>query len=173
MLLIGDIMTSNPYTLRADNSLTDARVLMAQHRIRHIPIVDDEMQLIGLITQRDILAAQTSCLLSLSENRRIEQENEIQLGELMRTRVLTIDLHAGIRAAAQILFKHRIGCLPVTEQSKLVGIITDSDFVAVAIHLLELEEETDPPEQDELDDDSLNGLSADLPPQVRTDNGDK
>ncbi|HAD42927.1 MAG TPA: hypothetical protein DCF97_07350, partial [Plesiomonas shigelloides] len=68
---------------------------------------------------------------------------------------------------------HRIGCLPVTEQSKLVGIITDSDFVAVAIHLLELEEETDPPEQDELDDDSLNGLSADLPPQVRTDNGDE
>jgi CBS domain-containing protein len=58
--------------------------------------------------------------------------------------VATINEHASVRQAALFLEKHRIGCLPVVSSGKLVGIITDTDFVAVAINLLEQLEELEP-----------------------------
>ena len=62
----------------------------------------------------------------------------------MVTDVATVDVHASLRQAALFLEKHRIGCLPVMTEGKLTGIITDTDFVAVAINLLEQIEETEP-----------------------------
>ena len=58
--------------------------------------------------------------------------------------IATIDERASLRQAALYIEKHRIGCLPVVTDGKLRGIITDTDFVAVAINLLELLEETEP-----------------------------
>ena len=55
-----------------------------------------------------------------------------------------VDINASLRHAALFLEKHQIGCLPVLDDEKLVGIITDTDFVAVAINLLEQIEETEP-----------------------------
>jgi CBS domain-containing protein len=62
----------------------------------------------------------------------------------MVTDIATIDEHASLRQAALFLEKHMIGCLPVVTNGKLTGIITDSDFVAVAINLLEQIEEAEP-----------------------------
>jgi CBS domain-containing protein len=62
----------------------------------------------------------------------------------MVTDVATVDRQASLRQAALFLEKHRIGCLPVMSESKLTGIITDTDFVGVAINLLEQIEETEP-----------------------------
>ena len=64
----------------------------------------------------------------------------------MITDVATVDEHASLRKAALFLEKHRIGCLPVVTDGELRGIITDTDFVGVAINLLELIEETEPVE---------------------------
>jgi CBS domain-containing protein len=66
----------------------------------------------------------------------------------MVTDVATVDLNASLRHAALFLEKHKIGCLPVLDDDKLVGIITDTDFVAVAINLLEQLEETEPVSDD-------------------------
>jgi CBS domain-containing membrane protein len=62
----------------------------------------------------------------------------------MVTKVATVDESASLRQAALFLEKHRIGCLPVVSEEKLVGIITDTDFVGVAINLLEQLEEFEP-----------------------------
>ena len=62
---------------------------------------------------------------------------------------MSISPHGGLKAAAVFMQKHKVGCLPVVEHGKLVGIITDSDFVTIAINLLELQEEVDPMEIDE------------------------
>ncbi len=58
--------------------------------------------------------------------------------------VATIDEHASLRQAALFIEKHHIGCLPVVTDGNLRGIVTDTDFVGVAINLLELIEETEP-----------------------------
>ena len=70
--------------------------------------------------------------------------NEISIADAMVADVATVDVNASLRHAALFLEKHAIGCLPVLDDEKLVGIITDTDFVAVAINLLEQIEETEP-----------------------------
>ena len=57
MLSVADIMTREPYTLGPDNSLTDARNLMAQHHVRHVPVVSSDGTIVGLVSHRDVLAA--------------------------------------------------------------------------------------------------------------------
>ena len=73
---------------------------------------------------------------------------------MMVTDVATVDEHASLRQAALFLEKHRIGCLPVVTDGELKGIITDTDFVAVAINLLEQLEEEDLEETE----DDIEGL---------------
>jgi CBS domain-containing protein len=68
----------------------------------------------------------------------------IPIEDVMVRNVATIDEHASVRQAALFLEKHHIGCLPVVTGDKLVGIITDTDFLAVAINLLEQLEEIEP-----------------------------
>ena len=66
----------------------------------------------------------------------------------MVTDIATIDEHASLRQAALFIEKHKIGCLPIVTNGKLRGIITETDFVAVAINLLEQIESTEPVEAD-------------------------
>lgn len=74
----------------------------------------------------------------------------------MITEVVTVSPKAGIREAALHLQKHKYGCLPVVDKGKVVGIVTDSDFVTVAIHLLEvLDAQLAESPFDDLDNDEL------------------
>ncbi len=139
-MLVSEIMTATPFTLAPEASLSEARALMYEKRIRHIPILADG-QLVGLISQRDVLAAEQSSLSAVAPQQRLEEEKTVAVSEFMKTRLVTIEPEASLRQAALYLQKHKLGCLPVVDDSKLVGIITDSDFVNVAINLMELNEE--------------------------------
>jgi CBS domain-containing membrane protein len=88
-----------------------------------------------------VLAATDSFL--RDEDSRIHPD-QIRIADIMVADVVTVDQHAGIRQAALFLEKHRIGCLPVVSNGKLTGIITDTDFVGVAINLLEQMEWSEP-----------------------------
>lgn len=132
------IMTTDLITVSPMASLGQARSLMRQHRIRHLPVVNDSRELVGLVTHSNVLAA-TDSILRDADNR--IHENNIPIADVMVTKVATVDEHASVRQAALFLEKHRIGCLPVLGDGKLVGIITDTDFVGVAINLLEQLEE--------------------------------
>ena len=72
---------------------------------------------------------------------------DVGIKDIMVTDVATVDEHASLRQAALFLEKHRIGCLPVVTDGMLKGIITETDFVAVAINLLEQLEETEPDDE--------------------------
>ena len=143
MFSIEAIMSTNLITVGPDATLAEARSLMHEHRIHHIPVVEGD-HLVGLITLTNVLAATDSFL---REDNRIHAD-EIGITDAMVTDVATVDLHASLRHAALFLEKHKIGCLPVLDDDKLVGIITDTDFVAVAINLLEQIEETEPVTED-------------------------
>jgi CBS domain-containing membrane protein len=145
MLTIAEIMNTDLVTLAEDDNLSLARELMANHRIRHLPVVDSAGKLVGLVTQRDVLAAADSTLLS-KPDAAVKPESYIAVSSVMTVSVHTITETTNLRAAAMYLQKHKIGCLPVERKGKLVGIVTDSDFVTVAVHLMELLEAQEPDE---------------------------
>jgi CBS domain-containing protein len=146
MLTVAEIMTREPYTLGPDDNLADARQLMTEHHIRHIPIVSPDGSLIGVITQRDVLAAGGSKLITKGEED--SKERYVALSSIMTTPVQSVDEQAGLRGTAMHLQKNKLGCLPVLREDKVVGIITDSDFIAIAINLMEQLENSEPDEYD-------------------------
>ncbi len=143
MLSVAEIMTAQPYTLSPDDSLAQARKLMADHHIRHVPIVSGDGSLVGMVSQRDVLAAADSSILPEQRSRE-QEENYVALSSVMTSPVQTVDEHASLRGTAMHLMQNRMGCLPVTRDDELVGIITDSDFVGVAINLMEQLEQAEP-----------------------------
>ena len=144
MFSIESVMSKELITALPSESLADARARMQAHQIHHLPIVDDDGQLVGLITLSNLLAA-TDSILRDQENR--IHASEILIEDVMVTDLATIDEQAGLRQAALFLEKHRIGCLPVVTNGELKGIITDTDFVAIAINLLEQVEDSEPVEE--------------------------
>ena len=138
MISINEIMNTELMTLKSDDSLWDAVNLMNEKKIRHIPIMAGN-KLQGLITQRDVLK-----FMYKTE----DEQKTIKLADIMVAQVISVDEDASIRKAALFLQQHKLGCLPVMNGEKLVGIVTDTDFVAVAINLLEQVELSEPLEDD-------------------------
>ena len=145
MFSIEAIMSTDLITLGPGATLAEARTLMREHQIHHLPVIDDDRNLLGLVTLTNVLAATDSFL--RGDEDRIHAA-EIKIDEVMVVDVATVEREASLRSAALFLEKHRIGCLPVMDDEKICGIITDTDFVAVAINLLEQIEDTEPVTQD-------------------------
>ena len=141
MFSIDAVMSTELKTLAPSASLADARELMQEHRIHHLPIVEADGKLVGLLTLTDVLRASDS---SLRDDGDRIRARDIGVADVMVTDVATVSREASLRQAALFLEKYRIGCLPVVDGDTLIGIITDSDFVAVAINLLEQIEDSEP-----------------------------
>jgi CBS domain-containing protein len=139
------VMTANPVTISPSTPLSEASRLMQEHRFRHLPVVNAKGELVGLLTQTDVLSA-TDSIFREADNQMPVTNFPVE--DIMVTDVKTVTEDTSVRQAAMFIEKHRIGCLPVMSGTKLVGIITDTDFVGVAINLLEQLEEFEPPEED-------------------------
>lgn len=126
---VRDLMTDNVFTLRPHDDLASLYDLMDSKHIRHVPIVDREKELVGLVTHRDLsrsaLGPQEDAPLSLQR----EMLRRRKVREIMATEVDTIEPDEDLRVAAEMLMENKIGCLPVVEGTHLVGILTESDFV--------------------------------------------
>ena len=144
MFSLDTIMSTDLITLTPEATLAEARALMQSNRIHHLPVLDDE-ELVGLVTLTNVLAA-TDSFLRDSESR--IHAADIRAKDVMITDIATIDERASLRQAALFIEKHSIGCLPIVTDGKLRGIITDTDFVAVAINLLEQIESTEPVDEE-------------------------
>jgi CBS domain-containing protein len=141
MFTLDAIMTTELITLLPTANLAEARELMHKNKIHHLPVVDDNNRLIGLVTLTNVLAATASILRDPDNS---IHPSDVIVKDIMVTDVATVDERASLRQAALFLEKHRIGCLPVVTDGMLQGIITETDFVAVAINLLEQLEESEP-----------------------------
>ncbi len=141
MMSLEMIMSTDLITIAPDDTLESARTLMHENRIHHLPVVGGDGVLVGLVTLTNVLAA-TDSILRDDENR--IHASEISIRDIMVRDVATVQENATLRQAALFLEKHRIGCLPVMSNGALKGIVTETDFVGVAINLLEQIEETEP-----------------------------
>ena len=136
MLTVADIMSHQLITLSPFESVQAARTLMERARIRHLPLVTDNGQFVGIVTQRDIFQVAVSQLADLPETEQDAIEAAIPLERIMRTEILTVPPSYPVTEAARLLLAHKFGCLPVLERGALKGILTESDFVSLALSLL-------------------------------------
>ena len=144
MLRVSEIMTREPYTIGPDDTLEAARKMMAEHHIRHIPVVNENGSLVGLVSQRDVLAAEDSTVLNTAGDN--SPERYVAVSSIMTTPVQTTEENSSLRGTAMFLQQHKLGCLPVIDKGVQTGIITDADFVGVAINLMEQLEDAEPQE---------------------------
>lgn len=128
-LTVRDLMTANPKTVDPMESLEVARELFYEHDIRHLPVVDDDGELLGLITHRDLLRHVFSEQLDMPVSLRQDILRQTRVGGIMIEQVTTAESGDDVAEAAQTMFEHKFGCLPVVEGRQLVGILTESDFV--------------------------------------------
>ncbi len=159
MITIDELMTSDPYTLTENDLLDDARNIMTEKNIRHIPVTNSNNHLLGLVTQRDVLEA------TVPGAEQQSKKDGIKLLDIMIRNVSVIHQSDSVRQAAIYLQAHKYGCLPVVSDDGLVGIITDSDFIDIAINLLEqveISEEIPDVETDMMDDIELPVLEEEL-----------
>ncbi len=137
MLKVNDLMTTKVFSLQDSDNLQTARSIMSLGRIRHIPIVDNEKSFVGLLTHRDLLSVTISRLAEIEAHVQDEIDASIPIREIMRRDVTTIPEDMDLRDAAEILLKHKYGCLPVVRQNRLVGILTEADFLKLTISLMD------------------------------------
>ncbi|HVS14111.1 MAG TPA: CBS domain-containing protein [Thermoanaerobaculia bacterium] len=125
---VADLMTERVYSLTPEDSLRSLQELMWEHDIRHVPIVDRAGDLLGVVSQRD-LARATDGTATLPLSSRNDLLRSTRVGSVMVEEVATAEPTDDIRIAAQTMFDNKYGCLPVVAGRRLVGILTESDFV--------------------------------------------
>ena len=128
-LTVADVMATELKTLGRNDKLATADDIMKQGRIRHLPVVDEDGNLCGIVSQRDLFRGML--LRTLGYGTHLEQKllNTHVIKEAMVDHVHTTTPQASLKEAAQLMTTHKIGCLPVVEDNRLVGIITEEDFV--------------------------------------------
>ena len=136
MLKVKDIMTSEVYVLYATQTLELVRTLMRIKHVRHVPIVDADNTFVGLMTHRDLLAQTISHLAEVDESEQEYLDSHIHIMNIMKTDVVTADPEMTVCSAISLLLNHKYGCLPVVSDGKLVGIVTEADFLNLTLELL-------------------------------------
>jgi CBS domain-containing membrane protein len=128
-LRVRDLMTWGTFAVRAKDDLATVSDLMDEHSVRHIPVVDGEGRLLGLVSHRDLLRSALRGQPGLPPEIAKNLLLATTAGQIMTRDPRTAGPEDDIRQAAQVMLDHKYGCLPVVENGRLVGIITESDFV--------------------------------------------
>jgi CBS domain-containing protein len=130
--LVRDLMSVEVATLGRNDKLAVADDLMRLGRIRHLPIVDDEGALAGIVSQRDLFHSGLIKALGYGTHAQQHALATVAVKEAMTTDVVTTTPDTPLRDAARAMIQRKIGCLVVVEQERVVGIIAESDFVKLA-----------------------------------------
>ena len=145
---VRDLMTADPATLSEDESLVVASDVMRLGRVRHLPVLDKEGQVVGILSDRDLAGGallRAAGMDAATERRLLER---VTVGEVMTREVVTTLPGNSLQAAARKMNRRKISCLPVVDEGRLVGIVTERDFV-VALAEATKEESMSIPEEPE------------------------
>ncbi len=138
-VLVRHIMTAPVVALFAEQSLPLADDIMSFKHIRHLPVIDEANQLVGLVSHRDILRAQISALSGLTADERRARQDNVRVGQLMTREVWTVGPESLASKAGRLLMDHRFGCLPVVDdERRLIGIVTERDYLRFAVKAIEI-----------------------------------
>jgi len=135
-MLVRERMSTNPITITAETTMTDALRTMREHQVRRLPVLDEQGRMVGIVSEKDLLYASPSSATSLSIYEMHYMLTRLKATELMTSDVITVAPDVPLEEAARIMTDNKIGGLPVLENGKLVGIITETDIFKVFLQLL-------------------------------------
>jgi acetoin utilization protein AcuB len=122
-------MKRNPVFVDEGDSMKKAMDLLKEHEIRHLPVLKDGERLVGIVSERDIKQASPSPATALEIREIYYLLDKVKVKQIMTRRPYTISSMAPIEEAALIIREKKIGCLPVVDDGKLVGILTETDII--------------------------------------------
>jgi CBS domain-containing protein len=136
MRIVADLMTRDVITLFEDNSLTDARAIMKQRGIRHIPVINRSGELVGVLTQRAMLTVALNIADQIGLKRLERVESEKLVKEIMEPSGRCFTENDSLLEAADHLLTHKNAILCVTRDKEIVGIVSPVDFLRCAVFYL-------------------------------------
>ena len=137
-LRVDDVMTRDPLTVTATETIGEADDLMSQNKIRQLPVVKGK-ELIGIITDRDIRSFLSGSLLASPEQREMTLKTRIR--EIMTSEPITVGPDDDLEEVVELLIDEKIGGIPVVDETEgLVGIVTYVDVLRCFLNRLQEEE---------------------------------
>ena len=125
---VRDIMVTDVVTLHVDEELSLASDIMNLARIRHLPIVEGE-GLVGIISQRDLFKASLASVMGYGYAETRDHLKSVAIREAMVKEVITVEPDTEIQQAGRMMLEKKIGCLPVVQGERLVGMVTETDIL--------------------------------------------
>ncbi len=134
-MFVKNKMTTNPFTVSPDNNVPEAHEIMKEHGIKRLPVIKNG-KLVGIVSKEDILKASPSQATTFSINEVTYLLSKTKISQIMKKNPISISPDALLEEAALLMRDNAIGFLPVVENDKLVGIITESDIFDSFIEML-------------------------------------
>ena len=134
-MIIGRIMTPNPFTVETSTSVGDAQAIIKREKIHRLPVIDKHKKLVGIVSEKDLLYASPSPASTLSAFEMGALLGKLTVEQVMSRKVVSVEESTLIEDAARLMVDHNIGGLPVLNGSTLVGIVTESDVMRLFIEL--------------------------------------
>jgi len=130
-LRVEDLMTRDVRTLGPNDPLSVADELMKVGNFRHVVVVEDDGEVAGVISHRDIVFSALGWSMGQGRHAHDKALETFTAKQVMHNTVFSTDPDAPLPEAAELMQRHKIGCLPVVRDGKLVGILTDGDLLAL------------------------------------------
>ncbi len=127
---VGQFMTTDLYTVGPDEAIELVANLMTWKKIRHVPVEDSEHRLVGIVSQRTLTRLVAERVTELGKG-------TISVRDVMATNLITVAPETATLDAIELMRSRKVGSLPVLKEGRLVGIVTESDFLNVSAQLLE------------------------------------
>ncbi len=137
-MFVDKSMSKNVITVGKDIGVLETREMMREHHIRHLPVVDGENTLIGLVTDRDIRSAMPSLFIDACDlDKEKAKLQSLKVKDIMTTDLIKISPTYTLQDAILLMQKHRVGAFPVVDENgKLKGIISVRDLMRAFINVL-------------------------------------
>ncbi len=134
-MLVGERMSKPVITITPDTPLQEALAMMRKEKVRRFPVVDKHGKLVGIVSEKDLLNASPSDATTLSIWEVNYWLSKVTVEEIMTKEVITTCVDCPIEEAARVMADRKIGALPVMEEHRLVGIITETDLFKIFLEL--------------------------------------
>jgi acetoin utilization protein AcuB len=135
-MLVKNRMSRHPITVTADVHVDEALKMMRDNKVRRLPVIDKDGQLMGIVSEMDLLYASPSPATSLSVYEIHYLMARITVQDVMTKEVISIEEDTPLEEAARIMVDNKIGGLPVVRNGTVVGIITETDLFKIFLELL-------------------------------------
>jgi len=135
-MLVGERMTRRPITVGQDEPITEALSVIRMEKVRHLPVLDKNGKLVGIVSEKDLLYASPSPATSLSIYEVHYLLSKVKVKDVMTKQVITAQEATPLEEVARMMADNKIGCVPVVRDADLVGIITETDIFRVLLEMM-------------------------------------